>query len=73
MNCHPNFEGAGVSVTNSAREWGVSGFHTGADVTSSSLRGPMLQNAILDSSRLGHPPPVTPSSGSILLIYTMTS
>ncbi len=24
MMCSPNFEGAGVSVTNSAREWGAS-------------------------------------------------
>ncbi|KAF9002165.1 hypothetical protein BDQ17DRAFT_1326885 [Cyathus striatus] len=39
MNCHPNFEGVGVSVTNSAREWGVSGFYAGADVTSLSVGG----------------------------------
>ncbi|KAF8979410.1 hypothetical protein BDQ17DRAFT_1381748 [Cyathus striatus] len=39
MNCHPNFEGVGVSVTNSAREWGVSGLYAGADVTSLSVGG----------------------------------
>ncbi|PBK84632.1 hypothetical protein ARMGADRAFT_1169866 [Armillaria gallica] len=33
MMCSPNFEGAGVSVTNSAREWGVSAHAVGADVT----------------------------------------
>ena len=33
MMCSPNFEGAGVSVTNSAREWGVSAHAIGADVT----------------------------------------
>ncbi|KAK0469111.1 uncharacterized protein EV420DRAFT_1472400 [Desarmillaria tabescens] len=33
MMCSPNFEGVGLSVTNSAREWGVSAHTVGADVT----------------------------------------
>lgn len=30
--CSPNFEGASVSVTNSAREWAVASSYAGADV-----------------------------------------
>lgn len=32
--CSPNFEGVAVSVTNSAREWGITSASVGADVIS---------------------------------------
>ncbi|KAF8646246.1 hypothetical protein AX16_007315 [Volvariella volvacea WC 439] len=43
--CHPNFEGVGVSITNSAVEWGTAPASVpGAYINNFSHRGPMLMH-----------------------------